>query len=340
MKFLDEAKIFLQSGSGGNGCVSFRREKYIEYGGPDGGDGGNGGDIVFRAVNNKNTLIDFRYKQHFKATKGKDGAGKRKKGPSGSTLFVDVPCGTSIYSDDKSIKLLELNKEFEEALFLKGGKGGFGNYKFKSSRNVAPKKSNPGEPGNSTWVRLRLNLIADVGIIGLPNVGKSSFLKSVTNASPKIGDYPFTTLHPNLGVVNYDNHSEIIIADIPGIIKNASNGIGLGIKFLGHIEKCKILLHFLDCSQKNIIKNYEIIRAELSKYGSELKEKKEILVLTKSDLVTEEKINQYKKKLADFCDNNVVSISINDLNSLNTLKKLLLSEKIKNDKVILKKWHP
>ena len=340
MKFLDEAKIFLQSGAGGNGCVSFRREKYIEYGGPDGGDGGNGGDIVFRAVSNKNTLIDFRYKQHFKATKGKDGSGKRKKGPSGNTLFVDVPCGTSVYSDDKTIKLLELNKEFEEALFLKGGKGGFGNYKFKSSRNVTPKKSNPGEPGNSTWVRLRLNLIADIGIIGLPNVGKSSFLKSVTNANPKIGDYPFTTLHPNLGVVNYDNHSEIIIADIPGIIKNASSGIGLGIKFLGHIEKCKILLHFLDCSQKNLIRNYEIIREELSKYGSGLKEKKEIIVLTKSDLVPEKKINQYEKKLANFCDNNVISISINDLNSLITLKKLLLSEKIKNNKVILKKWHP
>ena len=340
MKFLDEAKIFLQSGAGGNGCVSFRREKYIEYGGPDGGDGGNGGDVIFRAVSNKNTLIDFRYKQHFKANKGKDGSGKRKKGPSGNTLFIDVPCGTSVYTDDKSTKLLELNKEFEEVLFLKGGKGGFGNFKFKSSRNVTPKKSNPGEPGNSTWVRLRLNLIADVGIIGLPNVGKSSFLKSVTNANPKIGDYPFTTLHPNLGVVNYDNHNEIIIADIPGIIKNASSGIGLGVKFLGHIEKCKILLHFLDCSQKNIINNYEIIRKELSKYGSGLQEKKEILVLTKSDLVKEEKLNQYKKKLAKIFNHNVIAISINDLNSLITLKKLLLSEKIKNNKLILKKWQP
>ena len=177
MKFLDEAKIFLQSGAGGNGCVSFRREKYIEYGGPDGGDGGNGGDIVFRAVSNKNTLVDFRYKQHFKANRGKDGSGKRKKGSSGKVLFIDVPCGTSVYTDDKSIKLLELNKEFEESMILKGGKGGFGNFKFKSSRNVAPKKSNPGNPGNAMWVRLRLNLIADVGIIGLPNVGKSSFCK-------------------------------------------------------------------------------------------------------------------------------------------------------------------
>ncbi|MAJ24826.1 MAG: GTPase ObgE, partial [Rickettsiales bacterium] len=242
MKFLDEAKIFLRSGSGGNGCVSFRREKFIEYGGPDGGDGGKGGDIVFRAVNNKNTLIDFRFKQHFRATRGKDGAGKKKKGPSGKPLYIEVPCGTSIYTDDKSVKLLELTKEFEEFTFLKGGKGGFGNYRFKSSRNVTPKKSNPGEAGNEVWVRLRLNLIADVGIIGLPNVGKSSFLNSITNANPKIANYPFTTLHPNLGVINYDNYNEIILADIPGIIKNASEGIGLGIKFLGHIEKCKFLL--------------------------------------------------------------------------------------------------
>ena len=296
MKFLDEAKIFLQSGAGGNGCVSFRREKYIEYGGPDGGDGGNGGDIVFRAVSNKNTLIDFRYQQHFKANRGKDGSGKRKKGPSGKALFIDVPYGTSVYTEDKSTKLLELNKDSEEAMLLKGGKGGFGNFKFKSSRNVSPKKSNPGQPGNAMWVRLRLNLIADAGIIGLPNVGKSSFLKSITNANPKIGDYPFTTLHPNLGVVTYKNYEELVIADIPGIIKNASSGVGLGIKFLGHIEKCKVLLHFLDCSQKNITKNYEIIREELLKYGSGLNEKKEILVLTKSDLIDKTQLAKFAKK--------------------------------------------
>ena len=340
MKFLDEAKIFLQSGAGGNGCVSFRREKYIEYGGPDGGDGGKGGDIVFRAISNKNTLIDFRYKQHFKAKKGKDGSGKRKKGQSGKALFIDVPCGTSIYSDDKSTKLLELNKEFEEAMILKGGKGGFGNYRFKSSRNVTPKKSIPGKSGDAMWVRLRLNLIADAGIIGLPNVGKSSFLKSVTNANPKIGNYPFTTLHPNLGVVNYEHYEELVIADIPGIIKNASTGIGLGIKFLGHVEKCKVLLHFLDCSQKNIIKNYEIIREELSKYGSGLKEKKEILVLTKSDLLNENLINKYSQKLKDYSNKNVISISINNSNSLIALKKLLLSEKIKTKQEDKKKWKP
>ena len=340
MKFLDEAKIFLQSGAGGNGCVSFRREKYIEYGGPDGGDGGNGGDIVFRAVSNKNTLVDFRYKQHFKADRGKDGSGKRKKGTSGKLLFIDVPCGTSVYTDDKSTKLLELNKEFEEAMILKGGKGGFGNFKFKSSRNVAPKKSNPGQPGNAMWVRLRLNLIADVGIIGLPNVGKSSFLKSITNANPKIGDYPFTTLHPNLGVVSYENYEELVIADIPGIIKNASSGTGLGLKFLGHVEKCKVLLHFLDCSKKNIKKNYEIIREELSKYGSGLKEKKEILVLTKSDLISDIQADKYSKQLKNYFNKNVISISINDLNSLIALKKLLLSEKNKNKQFDKKKWQP
>ena len=196
-------------------------------------------------------------------------------------------------------------------MILKGGKGGFGNFKFKSSRNVAPKKSNPGQPGNAMWVRLRLNLIADVGIIGLPNVGKSSFLKSITNANPKIGDYPFTTLRPNLGVVSYENYEELVIADIPGIIKNASSGTGLGLKFLGHVEKCKVLLHFLDCSQKNIIKNYEIIRKELSKYGSGLKEKKEILVLTKSDLINEGQVNKYLKQLKSYSNKNVIPISIN-----------------------------
>ena len=340
MKFLDEAKIFLQSGSGGNGCISFRREKFIEYGGPDGGDGGNGGDVVFRAVNNKNTLIDFRYRQHFKASRGKDGAGKKKKGASGKILFIEVPCGTSIYTDDKSTKLLELTKEFEEITFLKGGKGGFGNYRFKSSRNVTPRKANPGEPGTESWIRLRLNLIADVGIIGLPNVGKSSFLKSITNANPKIANYPFTTLHPNLGVINYDNFSELVIADIPGIIKNASEGVGLGIKFLGHVEKCQFLLHFIDSSKCDIINNYKVIREELEKYGAGLEKKKEIIVLTKSDLINKNQATEKIKEIEKILNKKVLSISINDMHSIMFLKHLLLDQKNKNTKLVSKKWSP
>ena len=254
MKFLDQAKIFVKAGNGGSGSASFRREKFIEYGGPDGGDGGNGGDIVFKCVTNRNTLIDFRFKQHFRAKSGKDGSGKRKKGAQGDSILIEVPQGTSIYNDDKSVKLLELKKANEELVFLKGGNGGFGNYKFKSSKNISPRTSNPGYPGKDMWVRLRMNLIADVGIIGLPNVGKSSFLKSTTRANPKIANYPFTTLAPNLGVVSFDNYDELVIADIPGIIKNANKGIGLGLKFLGHVEKCNLLLHFLDINDKHILK--------------------------------------------------------------------------------------
>ncbi len=340
MKFLDEAKIYLQSGAGGNGCTSFRREKFIEYGGPDGGDGGNGGDIVFKAVNNKNTLIDFRFQQHFKAKRGQNGAGRKKKGAAGKTLFIEVPCGTSVYTDDKTTKLIELKSDSDEIILLKGGRGGFGNVKFKSSRNVAPRKSNPGEPGTESWVRLRLNLIADVGIIGLPNVGKSSFLKSITNAKPKIGNYEFTTLHPNLGVVSYSDFNELVIADIPGIIKNASDGVGLGIKFLGHIEKCKLLIHFLDCTQKNILKNYNIIRNELKKYSSTLDLKKEIIVLTKADLIKPNemklKINNLKNKLK----RDIYSISIINIESIHNLKKLLLLENNNHHQVVKKKWSP
>ncbi len=340
MKFLDEAKIYLQSGGGGNGCVSFRREKYIEYGGPDGGDGGNGGDIVFKCVSNKNTLIDFRYKQHFKAGRGSDGQGKRKKGSNGKTLLIEVPIGTSIYTDDKSTKLLELDKELKESTFLKGGKGGFGNYKFKSSRNISPKNSNPGLPGQDMWIRLRLNLIADVGIVGLPNVGKSTFLKIITNARPKIANYPFTTLYPHLGVINYDNYSELVLADIPGIIKNASKGVGLGIKFLGHIEKCNALLHFIDLSSNKIEKNYEIIRNELISYGKNLDNKKEIIVLTKADLCSEESKIKKLKEIKNFTKEKVHCISVKNKESILELKNLLYS--FWNDKKIKikEKWTP
>ncbi|PPR25847.1 MAG: GTPase Obg/CgtA [Alphaproteobacteria bacterium MarineAlpha9_Bin4] len=340
MKFLDEAKIFLQSGKGGNGCVSFRREKYVEFGGPDGGDGGNGGNIVFKGSNNRNTLIDFRFQQHFKAQKGKDGAGKKRKGANGNTIYIEVPIGTSVYSDDYTVKLLEIFDENTEVVFLKGGKGGFGNHKFKSSKNVAPKKANLGYPGEEMWVRLRLNLIADIGIVGLPNVGKSSFLKFVTNANPKVGNYPFTTLFPNLGVINNKDYQEIILADIPGIIENAFNGSGLGLKFLGHIEKCSQILHFVDINKKNIIKDYQVIRNELNKYGKGLDKKKEILVLTKKDLVNDTVFKKKINNLKSYTGKNIYAISIKDKKSVDSL----INKLVKKNKDILTekeiKWTP
>ena len=340
MKFLDEAKIFLQSGKGGNGCVSFRREKYIEFGGPDGGDGGKGGNIFFKGVLNKNTLIDFRFRQHFKAQKGRDGAGKKKKGANGKNIFIEVPVGTSIYNDDYSVKLLEIKEENSELLFLAGGNGGFGNYKFKSSKNITPKKANAGYPGEEMWVRLRLNLIADIGIIGLPNAGKSSFLKFVTNASPKIADYPFTTLFPNLGVIYNKDHQEIILADIPGIIKNAYKGLGLGLKFLGHVEKCSQILHFIDISKRDIIKQYEIIRKELSKYGKGLDKKKEIIVLTKKDLVNEKVYSEKKKQLEHYTEKNNYAISIKDKISIDKLVNKLIFKNESMSKNKENKWSP
>ena len=340
MKFLDEAKIFLQSGKGGNGCVSFRREKYVEFGGPDGGDGGNGGNIIFRGAKNRNTLIDFRFQQHFKAQKGKDGAGKKKKGASGNPIYIEVPIGTSIYNDDYSIKLIEVEDENTEIIFLKGGKGGFGNHKFKSSKNIAPKKANTGYPGEEMWVWLRLNLIADIGIVGLPNVGKSSFLKFVTNANPKVADYPFTTLFPNLGVFRYKDYQDIIIADIPGIIKNAFNGSGLGLKFLGHIEKCTHILHFVDISKKDIIKDYQTIRNELNKYGRGLERKSEIIVLTKIDLLSQKDCIEKIKLLKSYTRKKIYAISIKDKKSINKLLTDLIKKRVNNININEEKWTP
>ena len=286
MKFLDQAKIYVSSGKGGKGCVSFRREKYIEYGGPNGGDGGKGGDVVFITDQNLNTLIDFRYQQHFKAMKGQDGMSKNKTGANGEDIIIKVPPGTEIHNEDKSVLLAELLEHNHKYIFLKGGKGGLGNSHFKSSTNQAPRKFTNGETMEAQWIWLSLKLFADVGIIGLPNAGKSTFLSKISNAQPKVADYPFTTLHPVLGVIKkFDK--EIVIADIPGLIEGAHEGKGLGDKFLAHIERCKILLHLIDSSDPNWKENYLIVRKELEKYGQNLDKKEEVLALSKKDISPE-----------------------------------------------------
>jgi GTP-binding protein len=282
MKFLDEAKVFLKSGDGGNGCVSFRREKFVEFGGPNGGDGGRGGDVVFEVVDSLNTLIDFRYHQHFKAKRGEGGKGKNMTGAAGPPLVVKVPVGTQILSEDKETVLADLTETGQRIVFLKGGDGGFGNTRFKSSTNQAPRRADPGWPGEEMWVWLRLKLIADAGLLGLPNAGKSTFLSAVSRARPKIGDYPFTTLHPNLGVVSY-GENEFIVADIPGLIEGAHEGSGLGDRFLGHIERCGVLLHLIDGTQEDVVGAYRTIRGELAAYGGGLEEKTEVIGLNKVD---------------------------------------------------------
>jgi len=307
MKFLDQAKIYVASGKGGKGCVSFRREKYIEYGGPNGGDGGKGGDVVFATDQNLNTLIDFRYQQHFKAMKGQDGMGKNKTGASGDDIIIKVPPGTEIHNEDKSVLLAELLENNQKYIFLKGGRGGLGNSHFKSSTNQAPRQFTNGESLEDQWVWLSLKLFADVGIIGLPNAGKSTFLSKISNAQPKVADYPFTTLHPVLGVIKkFDK--EIVIADIPGLIEGAHEGKGLGDKFLAHIERCKILLHLVDSSDPKWKENYFIIRKELKKYGQNLDHKEEVVALSKEDLNQEMTI-----KL------------INEMTEINTNKKFSIS---------------
>ncbi len=295
MKFLDQAKIYLKSGDGGAGCVSFRREKYIEFGGPNGGNGGRGGHIIFRAVKNLNTLIDFRYQQHFKAEKGHHGEGNNKTGAKGEDLIIPVPVGTQILSEDKEHILLDLIEDGEEIVFLKGGDGGFGNAHYKSSTNQAPRKFTSGWEGEEMAVWLRLKLIADVGLVGLPNAGKSTFLASCSRAKPKIADYPFTTITPNLGVVGIDN-SEFVIADIPGLIEGAHTGHGIGDRFLGHVERTSVLLHLIDITEDKFIENYKIIRKELELYGAGLVDKPEIIALTKIDALGEE-LSKHQKAL-------------------------------------------
>ncbi|WP_417593623.1 GTPase ObgE [Parasphingorhabdus sp.] len=287
MHFLDQAKIYVSSGQGGPGAVSFRREKYIQYGGPDGGNGGKGGDIVFEAVEGLNTLIDFRYAQHFKAPRGKGGAGRNRTGAGGNDLVIKVPVGTQILSEDKEHVLLDFTREGQRATFLEGGIGGRGNASYKSSTNRAPRQHQPGEPGEEAAVWLRLKLIADAGLVGLPNAGKSTLINKVTNASAKVGAYPFTTIHPQLGVVRHKGR-EFVLADIPGLIEGAADGAGIGDRFLGHIERCKILLHLIDATGDDPVKAWKTVTKELEKYGGGLAEKPQILALNKADLLDEE----------------------------------------------------
>jgi GTP-binding protein len=282
MKFLDQAKIYIKSGAGGNGCIAFRREKFIEFGGPNGGDGGNGGDVWVECVQNLNTLIDYRYQQHFSAENGRPGMGQNRAGPNGRDCIVKVPPGTQVFAEDNQTLLADLTEPGERTRLAKGGNGGFGNAHFKSSTNQAPRHANPGQPSEELTIWLRLKLIADAGLVGLPNAGKSTFLASVSAAKPKIADYPFTTLHPNLGVVRAGDF-DFVLADIPGLIEGANEGAGLGDRFLGHVERCRVLLHLVDATSEDVANDYKTVRRELKAYGNGIEKKKEIVALSKID---------------------------------------------------------
>ncbi|MCL2715365.1 MAG: GTPase ObgE [Alphaproteobacteria bacterium] len=296
MKFLDEAKVYIRSGDGGNGCVAFRREKFIEFGGPNGGNGGRGGDVILETVDGLNTLIDYRYQQHFKAPKGENGMGKDRHGANGRSVVLKVPVGTQIFDDDRESLIHDFTALGERFVLAEGGNGGFGNAHFKTSTNRAPRHANPGQPGEERWIWLRLKLIADAGLVGLPNAGKSTFLSRVSAARPKIADYPFTTLHPQLGVVNADGR-EFVLADIPGLIEGAHEGVGLGDRFLGHIERCRVLLHLIDASAGHAGQAYRTVRDELEAYDGDLTGKFEVLALNKIDAVDAEELKKQKDRL-------------------------------------------
>jgi len=289
MKFLDLAKVYLKSGAGGNGCISFRREAHTEYGGPDGGNGGRGGDVIVEAIENMNTLIDFRYQQHFFAQNGRSGMGKQRSGADGEDIVLKVPVGTEILEEDQETVIVDMTEAGQRFTLSQGGNGGFGNLHFKSSTNQAPRRANPGQPFVERTVWLRLKLIADAGLLGLPNAGKSTFLAATSNARPKIADYPFTTLHPNLGVVGVDK-KEFVIADIPGLIAGASEGIGLGDRFLGHVERCAVLLHLVDCTSDTVAEDYQTIITELEKYGGDLADRPRVTALNKIDALDETEV--------------------------------------------------
>tara|TARA_B100000579_G_scaffold333958_1_gene284476 strand:+ start:3234 stop:4217 length:984 start_codon:yes stop_codon:yes gene_type:complete len=323
MKFLDQVKIFIKAGNGGSGSPSFRREKFIEFGGPDGGDGGKGGSIILKSERNLNTLIDYRFKQHFKANRGEDGKGKKQTGRGGTDLYLKVPVGTQVFEEDNKTLIYDFKKENEEFVAAIGGKGGLGNTRFKSSTNRAPKKFTKGLLGEEFWIWLQLKTIADVGIIGLPNAGKSSLLASITSATPKIANYRFTTINPNLGVSIYDD-KEITLADIPGLIEGAHQGVGLGIKFLKHIERCKTLLHLIDANNENLIESYKQVREELSKYSKDLLKKDELIVLNKIDLIDKKKLKEVKEKIKKKLKKNVLTLSTIDKKSIANIKTKLI----------------
>ena len=324
MKFLDQSKVFIKAGNGGSGSASFRREKYIEFGGPDGGDGGRGGSIICAADKNLNTLIDFRYQQHYKAEKGQDGKGKKKTGKSGKDLILKVPFGTQIFEEDNNTLIEDLTKSEQKVTIANGGKGGLGNVRFKSSTNRTPRKKTSGDKGENFWIWLQLKVIADIGIVGMPNCGKSSLLSVLTSAKPKIANYPFTTINPNLGVTSYNN-KEVTLADIPGLIEGAHEGIGLGDKFLRHIERCKNILHLIDITHDNLLENYTKVRKELFKYGNKLTKKREIIVFNKIDMASDEEINKKIDIFSKKIRKKIYTISALKHKGLTTIKRVLVS---------------
>ena len=324
MKFLDQVKIYIKAGNGGDGSPSFRREKFIEFGGPDGGDGGKGGSVILKAEQNLNTLIDFRYQQHHKAKRGENGAGQNRTGKSGEDLILKVPIGTQVFEEDNKTLIYDFTKISEEFVAAAGGKGGLGNTRFKSSTNRAPRKFTKGTWGEEFTIWLQLKTIADIGIIGLPNAGKSSLLASVTNANPKIANYQFTTLNPNLGVASYDD-KEITIADIPGLVEGAHKGTGLGIQFLKHIERCKSLLHLIDITSEDLKKSYQQVKNELKKYSNKLTKKKELIVLNKIDLIDEKEVNHIIKDFKKNTKSEVIALSTFNKSSVSKIKSKLLN---------------
>ena len=342
MKFLDQTKVYVRSGDGGAGSVSFRREKFIEFGGPDGGDGGRGGDVVIKVVNGLNTLIDFRYQQHFKAQTGVHGMGRNRAGGRGNDVVLRVPIGTQIYAEDNETLIYDMTKEGEEFILAKGGNGGFGNAHFKTSSNQAPRRANPGLEGEELTIWLRLKLIADAGLVGLPNAGKSTFLATVTQARPKIADYPFTTLFPNLGVASIDTR-EFVIADIPGLIEGAHEGVGLGDRFLGHVERTRVLLHLVSAQEADVAKAYKTVRGELELYGEGLTDKPEIVALSQIDTVDAETLALKAKALKKAAKQTPFLLSSASRQGLDQIQRALFAEidaarTLENPVVVDKRW--